>query len=368
MLLSKSPEIVRDTLTDNNGRFIFDHFPRVDTPVFVIQAVNKNGKSFNVGLTVDETLPPNFTKPPYPQMMPWYVNSDTTLLSLAKNDARAKELQYFPGSGHMLHEVKITAKKVIKDSYNLNGPGNVDQVIDEKELENAGHKTLLQLLKEKIPGFKTGDVHQQHLWLFIQDVDLTNLVPGTVAFSRWEWYYVKYKPVKFIVDGTSATIVNPTYDVLSYFNGFNNINNYLQSISAEDVKGIELMFSDKYGAKYSSTDIASIEITTRSGHGPVMSNTPGRFLYKQLPITPVAQFYKPRYLITDTSKHSPDLRSTIDWEPNVIMDVNGKGRVSFYAADKPATYTITIEGTDMMGNLGFKTQKIIISNPKEKSK
>ncbi len=368
MLLSKSPEIVRDTLTDANGRFIFDHFPRVDTPVFVIQAVNKNGKSFNVALTVDETTPPNFSKPPFPQMMPWYVNSDTTLLRLAKNDARAKELQYFPRSGHMLNEVKITAKKVIKDSYNLNGPGNADQVIDEKELENAGHKTVLQLLKEKIPGFKIADVHLQNLWLFIQDVDLSNLVPGAVAFSRWEWYYVKYKPVKFIVDGTSATIVNPTYDVLLYANGFNNINSYLQSISAEDVKGIELMFSDKYGAKYSSTDIATIEITTRSGHGPVMSNTPGRFLYKHLPITPVAQFYKPRYLLADTTKHSPDLRSTIDWAPNVITDINGKGQIAFYAADKPATYTIIIEGTDMMGNFGFKRQKITITSAKAKAK
>ncbi len=37
-----------------------------------------------------------FPNLPYPQMMPWYVNSDTTLLSLAKNDARSKELQYFP--------------------------------------------------------------------------------------------------------------------------------------------------------------------------------------------------------------------------------------------------------------------------------
>ncbi len=111
----------------------------------------------------------------------------------------------------------------------------------------------------------------------------------------------------------------------------------------------------------SSLDYVFIEITTRSGHGPFFDNTPGMYLYKPLAISWPRQFYKPKYLVMDTAKRSLDLRSTISWEPNIITDEDGKATVWFYAADKPSTYTITIEGTDFNGGLGYKRQKITIS-------
>jgi hypothetical protein len=70
------------------------------------------------------------------------------------------------------------------------------------------------------------------------------------------------------------------------------------------------------------------------------------------------QFYKPKYTVTDTIKHLPDLRSTIDWEPNITTGINGEATVYFWSADKPSTYTLIIEGADMKGNLGYKRGKI----------
>ena len=66
------------------------------------------------------------------------------------------------------------------------------------------------------------------------------------------------------------------------------------------------------------------------------------YLYKPSPISyPKEGFaHKPRYAVNDTTKRLPDLRSTIDWEPNIITDADGKATVHFYAADKPSTYTI----------------------------
>ena len=46
----------------------------------------------------------------------------------------------------------------------------------------------------------------------------------------------------------------------------------------------------------------------------------------------------------------PSLRS--------ITDENGEARISFYAADQPASYTLILQGTDLKGNLGFKTATI----------
>jgi hypothetical protein len=336
LLFSKSPAILMDTLTDNGGEFVFNHFPRVDTPIFVLKAVNKNGKSFNVGITVDEVKSPDFIKPVNPLIMPWYINSDSTLLNYTKNQALIKQQENFPAGGHVLKEVKITAKKIVKGSQNLNGPGNADLVLDEKDLEAAGKKSFLQLLEENVHGFRE-----------------MNVFP-----SYPHWYYLHFKKVLFLVDGIYLNDIYLPLDFLT-------LKNYLESHNAEDIKGIEVMSSAKFALNYASRirenmdAIVFIEITTRSGHGPVIDNTPGMYLYKPLPISWPKQFYKPKYAVNDTAKHLPDLRSTIDWEPNITTDINGEASVSFYTADKPSTYTIIMEGSDMNGSLGYKLEHIM---------
>jgi len=379
LLFSKLPAILMDTTTDKDGRFVFDSFPRVDTPIFVLKAVNKNGKSFNVGISVDEVKPPEFIKPFSPMMMPWYVNSDSTLLNYTKNYALIKQRENFPMGGHILKEVKITAKKIVHGSQNLNGPGEADLVLDEKDMEAAGKKTMLQLLQENVKGFREGAFAGGNSWMAITDKFLSAYVTDLNPSSQW--YFINGKPVKLIVDGISVTQVMKAdpreMDAVFYL-----MRNYLKSHAAEDVKGIEMIHTAGYAAAYlsrydpgdlitdalhnippidiSPSDIAFVEITTRGGHGPVIDNTPGMYLYKPLPVSWPKQFYKPKYAVKDTTKHLPDLRSTIDWEPNITTDANGEAKLWFYAADKPSTYTLIIEGADMNGNLGYKTGKIVV--------
>ncbi|MGH7237724.1 MAG: hypothetical protein ACREGF_04275, partial [Candidatus Saccharimonadales bacterium] len=156
MLLSKKPSFVLAAVTGKDGRFIFRNIVPVDTPAYFIQARNKNGRSFNINVKVDEFTPPAFA-PASENIMPWYVNSNSTLVNYAKNNIAYKEEQEkLNGGGHMLKEVVINAKKIIKGSQNPNGPGNADIVIDEQHLEKAGNKTFLQLLQEMVPGFKEG--------------------------------------------------------------------------------------------------------------------------------------------------------------------------------------------------------------------
>ena len=103
-----------------------------------------------------------------------------------------------------------------------------------------------------------------------------------------------------------------------------------------------------------------LEITTYSGNGAYLAHTPGRYVYKPIGFSLPKQFYSPRYTIKNKNiAPGIDLRSTIHWEPNVITDKNGKATVSFFSADKPADYTIIMEGTDLNGNLGYKRQKIV---------
>lgn len=374
LLLSQSPSILMDTVTNNLGKFTFDHFPRVDMPIFVLKAVNKSGKSFNVAIETEELPIPVFKFSRIARSQPWYVNSDSILTHFVNNNFAYQNFQgYAPGSKHQLREVVIKSKKIVKDSHNENGPGNADIVLDEKDMEAAGKKTWLQLLKENVKGFREG--------VLIVSPDIKRSFTDIPSFAfatdgHWDdvpeqsiksWYYIKDKPVKFIIDGTPVYKLHRPSGV-----AFNDITNYLSSQSAEDIKGIEVSSSTKYAMKYvpaewipwiHPSDFAFVEITTRAGRGPMIDNTPGMYLYKPLAITWPAQFYKPKYSIKDTL-HLSDYRSTIDWEPNIITDENGKATVSFYAADKPSTYTIIVEGTDANGNIGYKRQKIVIHQKK----
>ncbi len=375
MLFSSHPSVLMDTITDDKGQFLFDHFPRVDTPVFVLQARNRHGKSFNVNIKVDEVFPPVFKAPYMPEKAPWYVNIDTTLGMRLKNIITFnKFLDSIPGvKAHHLKEVKIIAKKVVKGSENLNGPGNADVVLDEKDMEAAGKKNLLQLLEENIKGF-------HYAWF---KTPITILSPPEYSeaykFEKDEirhapesnWYFVFEKPLILVMDGIQVSDEIPNFR-------FDDYKALLENVSAEDVKGIELNFNPRFSgnylkhgiwmeeplAEFKIRDFAFIEITTRSGHGANTTFTPGTYLYKPLALTWPKQFYKPKYTVKDTVKSFVP-RSTIDWEPQIVTDSAGKATVTFFAGTSSSSYTATMEGADLNGNIGTKRKKIVLVLLKE---
>jgi hypothetical protein len=380
ILLSRKPSFVLNAATGKDGRFTFSNIVPVDTPAYFIQARNKNGRSFNINVKVDEFTPPAFG-PAGENPMPWYVNSDSTLMNYAKNNiAHKAEQENLTGGGHMLKEVVINAKKIIKGSQNPNGPGNADIVIDEQELEKAGNKTFLQLLQEKVPGFKEGFMllspppdfekvrENRVIAAFITDDK--DALKKDEGWEDEDWYYINGKPVKFIIDGISLyKIMTMTPPAIT------NINDYLNAHSAADIKGIEVSSSSKYASRYipidwamdvSMSDVAFVEITTRSGGGPGISNTPGIYLYKPLPFSLPKQFYSPKYKVKDKETVN-DYRSTIYWKPDLATDQDGNATISFYTAGtkyptagKSGCYTLILEGTDGNGFTGYRREKIKI--------
>jgi hypothetical protein len=150
------------------------------------------------------------------------------------------------------------------------------------------------------------------------------------------------------------------------------IKNYLDYYTAEEIVGIEFMFNPKYNRAYTWAikakefdKYAFIEITTRSKRGPFMKVTPGTYLYKPLAFTMPKQFYSPKYTVKNKNTAlGTDLRSTVHWEPKVITDASGKATVSFYTADKAVNYTVVMEGTTGMGEMGYSKYAIKSTMPK----
>ncbi len=154
---------------------------------------------------------------------------------------------------------------------------------------------------------------------------------------------------------------------------YSYIKSYLEYFTAEDITGIELMVNNRFTGVYNSSfeqnrermvpgrsnEFAYVEITTRAGKGPFMQITPGTYLHKTLPFTLPTKFYSPKYTVANkTVAMGTDMRSTLHWEPNVITNSDGKATVSFFTADKPAGYTIIMEGLTPEGEIGYSREKI----------
>lgn len=338
VLFSTKTATIRDTITNKDGHFVFrDLFP-IDTATFNLQVRNKHGKSGSLNISVNEFIPPVFS-PAKERLMPWYVNSDTVLLKNTNTRiAQLKAIDNILGGGHQLKEVTIRAKKIIPDSKNLNGAGGADYILDRKDMDKAGKRTLFELLQQRFPGF-----HKE---------------PGGFRPN----YYLFNHVVALIIDGVDIQSLQL------------HSSNYMDYLTAEDIKGIEIMSTAKYAMAYDPDFLHKLimaperfipiflEITTYSGNGAFLRHTSSTYLYKPLSFTLPKEFYRPRYNVNNRNiAIGTDTRSTVHWSPNIITNTAGKALISFYSADKPASYIVIIEGTDLQGQIGYRRQKIKVA-------
>ncbi len=359
ILFATNPPTVKDTLTDQMGRFVFkDLFPVDTAAVFKLQARNKRGKEMNVKIDLNENKPPVFGAAPF--TTPWYLNVDSTLLNATKAKiAQENALLSFKGEGNVLKTVDIKSKKIIRGSKNLNGPGEADFFIDEEEIKAMpSKKSLEDMLRDKFPTF----VPQGGVWFW-------KLITGGHGSSPLSYVW-KGKKMRFVFDGIDLDFFfTPMGNVVD--SRYLNIKQVLDYYTAQDIVGIEVMEQTKFSSQYHATmglnknnmmtedSYVFIEITTRAKQGPFMKVTPGTAIYKATPFSIAKQFYSPKYSPANKNVAiGTDLRSTIFWEPNIFTNKEGKATVWFYSADKAAKYNVIVEGTDMEGALGFGTQQL----------
>lgn len=339
LLFSEKPLSIQQTTTNKAGEFSFAHLFPVDTASYLIQARNRHGKSFNVGIQLNEFKPPVFNLSGQ-SVVPWYVNIDTGHLTKVKSQMAEDERAGKIRGKHVLQEVIIEGKKIVPNSQNLNGPGGADFIMNQSDMEKEGKATLGDILRKKIKGFVLGG-------------------------KRLDKYMIYDKAVHIIIDGVNLDFFRPQGETQKIY-----YDEYLNYLTAEDIKGIEVMTSSRYTGNYFQKfmdpvkqkpfENAFIEITTYSGHGAFLKKTPGVYMYRPpLAFNVPAEFYSPKYQVK-SNHYIPDVRSTIYWQPNVITNKDGEAVIRFYTADKPGTYTLMLEGADMNGNVGSARRKMIV--------
>ncbi|RYF25884.1 MAG: hypothetical protein EOO42_02845 [Flavobacteriales bacterium] len=346
---------VTDTVSNMEGRFSFDDVPLIDSAAYTIKIKKLKGKTSNATIIVDEfKYAPNLMH--MDSIKPWYVNADSSASNFYKNTIKQNAIYDHTklNDVNVLNEVLIKGRKRENDFVMAVAWDAYPKMhIGTEDLNHNSGKTLLTILKEKIEGFNLGSLWQASCGSKTSHHNFVNFCIGTRIISH------------VIIDGLNTHLAEGRVD---------RFNETGQSITVDDgriyqtnnyifntLKGADILEINLYkGCAY-----FYLEITTRGGKGPFSAPSEGLYVYRPLPIYVAKEFYSPKYKTKINS--TPDYRSTIFWDANVVTDTNGKAKISFYAADKPTTYTVKIEGTDLLGRFGYKTESIkIIHNTASK--
>jgi hypothetical protein len=319
-LQSDYPFFTVTTQTDKEGRFQFDDFPNdMEKIDFKLQTI----REFNVGVVVDEFVPPECPLPRN-SVMPWYVNSDSTMVGYITGkykSAIVPEVKLKPEDVLTMKASNKLLKEVTIKGRFLRRPPPLRLALDEEDIRTArsGNKTLslmnLLNLKDKI----------NHMYKLL----VVDEVP--------------YIPFKDITSSDSQL----------------DIDHWLQTYSTEDILDIrvEKMFLN---TKLGELPGLVISIHTNGHKGAEMADA-GGYYYHPLPISYPHQFYSPRYTVKDKATVK-DKRSTVYWNNAILTNDKGIATASFFTSDLNGTYTFILEGSDMSGNVGFQRKQIQVGN------
>ena len=294
--------------TDSKGEFKIDSLYFPDSTKFVIQARNEKGRKgvdielYNNAMQIvsKNANLPDLTVNINGSMEAYLKNSKNQYEEWLKNGIVNRSI--------LLKEIKVVdTKPLVEESDNLNGAGNADRVLTEKDLKNSF--SMEQALQGRVAGLQ---------------------ILNGIA-------YIRNQEAQIIIDGIYVEA------------------DFLSSIQPQDVKTVEILKSISYTSIYGSRGGGGvIIITTKRGEPGYVNNTyaPGIVTYSPIGIFQPKQFYSPNYADPKINTSVADLRTTIYWNPRVVTDSTGTAKVNFYNADGTGNYKIILEGMDLNGHIG----------------
>jgi hypothetical protein len=315
--------VMKDTVTDENGRFKFDKMFIGDSLKFTLQARTPDNTD-KVIITLDSAV---------------QMSAQVTLRN-NKNTADADiikaRLQKATDEGkpidlsgmNVLKQVNIKANKLAAASKEDLFPQGMMRVRDESAdkvvriQDPEQYNDLSMALQGLLPGIAIqGD--------------------GMDGYQTKAFVDMRTKlPMKVILNGRQLDTHGEVDEILQ------------GALRPGDIDKILLVKNRAVVASLGGGDNdAFILITTkvgawRKGYNPSITNVIPKGFNK------VRKFYSPVYNNPEAAASTPDFRTTIYWNPYVGVDTGGKANFDFFNADGPGTYRIVVEGINANGELG----------------
>ncbi|MDR1197936.1 MAG: TonB-dependent receptor plug domain-containing protein [Prevotellaceae bacterium] len=312
MVYSKNPPAIDYMQVDSAGRFALANIEFPDSINFTVQAFNKNGKQF-VELFVDSDTFPLVT----------HIAKNSVIKKAAEQIGEKEEIFAYEKGVWMffLEESLVTAKR--KERKQNVGASWYSS--------NATQSFTEEKIKEMAP-------------LYVSDILRTD---PNISISDGRIIYHGAHSMSGDFGAKVAVMVDGIFINSDEDSGFD-----INMIDVQNVKRIDVF-------KRTATQIFGltggdlvIAITTGS---PESYSDKIKFNLKK--ISPLgfqlpAEFYSPKYQ-TAAQKNSKesDLRTTIFWNPVIIIDEKGEANFDFYSADYSTVYSVIIEGITEDGKI-----------------
>lgn len=321
LLLSiPSRNIRKDAYTDNQGRFAFENLVFPDSSKVTINA-RGNDNFRNLVINMDQTYFPGIDQGnPYASDNVQNIDQEMkAYLNNSKNEYRTSIL---------IDEVQVTGvqRKTVtsKEFSSLSGLSMPEHRIEGERLSGCNVLTMC----------------------------LTTMLTGITYDNQTLKYHITRNynqgsrvPVQFFLDG--MPIDEPA----------------LNSIIPSDIEAIEIFLRDELGTVsrvYQNDGVVSIMTKKkdqskqpRMSLAEIESMLPKTNVIDMVPLGYVKerQFYAPKYDTPD-SKNTNDYRTTIYWNPDVVLDDEGNATLNFYNGDGNGRYKVVVEGQDEAGSAG----------------
>ncbi len=237
-------------------------------------------------------------------------------------------------TNQQLNEVQITASKS-KNFAMVVKPGEADQTITFDPRNPC--KTLLECLRQSAGNLVT----------FKSDWD-SNCGDVIIPYSK------DGQTTRFVVviDGWKLRPANEGYCDLQDIWLLNPAKVVKVEVVVNNAK-VRGLFD--HGDTMRSPPPPVLVITTKSGsyQKNKYAYNPATAFFSPKGYKNAKEFYAPKYDHPKSASEASDLRSTVYWNPSIIVK-DGKAEFSFYNGDAKGTYKVVAEGIDENGLIGRK--------------
>lgn len=215
-----------------------------------------------------------------------------------------------------------------------------------KTLENvivkSKTKSPVQIMDEKYTSglFSGGDGYQ---------FDLVNDPFAKSAIDIFTYLQGKVAGLQISGSGANTTLTWRQGTPALYLDEMSSDVSMVSSVSVQDVAYIKV-FRPPFMGGFNGGN-GAIAIYTRRGND--MKNEPGKGLAnnKVEGYTPIREFYSPNYSSFSPQNEQRDVRSTLYWNPSVVMSSRKPVVLTFYNNDVTKAFRVVIEGMTKDGRL-----------------
>jgi hypothetical protein len=259
-----------------------------------------------------------------------------------------KNAPYEPDSSIMAKNAKINSEelKMAAKKYK-----------DAHELQNvtvtARAKTNIDVLDQKYASAMfSGDAKQ---------FDIINDPSAQGSLSIFQYLQGKVAGLQITTSGANTSLSWRGSTPVLYLDEMQANVSTIQTLSMSNVAYVKV-FNPSSAGVISNSGGGVISIYTRKG-GDVAQTTDSKLgLVKLTGYSPIKEFYSPDYASATTDTYYDDLRTTLYWNPFVILDKTKKRfKFQFYNNDISTRFRIVMEGINEDGKL-VHVEKVMTKN------